>query len=160
MASADGSPVTSPPTRRPWGPWAWVLVVVLVGVVVGVALAASAPQTLPPARPPCQPGAACPAPGPKPVFGYPYVAAILAAVGLAALVALLVVYGRTYRETRTPQILGLTVFLVALLLETALSSPFVLARFGAVATGLQPFLVLGQFFECVALVVFLYLSVQ
>jgi uncharacterized membrane protein YhaH (DUF805 family) len=150
------------PSGRAWGSGVWVAIVALVGLVAGFVLGITVPAAVPPARPPCAAGPGCPAPpratSPAALLGYPHLAVLLAVLALTALVALLAVYARTYRETRSPQILGLVVFLVALALEAVLTSPFVFARFAAVPQGLDPFLLAGQVFEDVALLVFLYLS--
>jgi hypothetical protein len=155
----------SEPARPPAvSPRTVVALVLIVGVAAGALLAYVAPQSLPPVRAPCTPPPGCPPAPPSAsasgVFSYPHVASVLAALALVALLALLIVFARTWRETRSPQILGIELFLVALLFQSVLTSPFVFARFGAVTPGLQPFLLAGQLFECVALLVFLYLSVQ
>lgn len=149
--------MSGPPSRPSLGPKAIVLLVLLVGVVAGIVLDIAAPQALP--HPPCPPGSPCPAgPSASAILSYPHVTGVLVAVSLAALAALLVVYGRTYRDTRAPQMLGLALFLAALLLETIVTSPFIFARFGGLPSGDQPFLIAGQFFEGLALLVFLYVS--
>lgn len=149
---------------RPWPAYARVALVAGIGVVAGLVLLVVAPQALPPAPAPCAPGVVCsssPAPAPPSgFFTYPHVAGLLIAVALAALVALLVVYVETYRATRSPQILGLLVFLAALGFETVVTSPLVFARVGPVPAGLRPFLLAGQLLECAALLLFLYLALQ
>ena len=72
----------------------------------------------------------------------------------------MVVYARTYRDTRSPQMLGLVLFLVALLLEAILTSPFLFARFGGPPAGADPYLLAGQLFEVAALAIFLYVSLE
>ncbi len=152
--------MSAPTPSRSWAPGAVVALVLVVGVVAGVVLDVTAPQVLPPGPCPPPPGG-CPAPpSPSAVLSYPHVTGVLVAVALVALLALLVVYGRTYWETRAPQMLGLALFLGALLLETILTSPFVFARFGGLPRGVEPFLVAGQVFEALALLIFLYVSVQ
>jgi hypothetical protein len=155
--------VTEAPSKGAPGAGTWVLIVLVVGVLTGVALAVAAPHAAPPPRAPCQ-GPGCPAApsaGSAPaVLDYPHVAVVLTCVALAALLALLIVYATTYRATRSAQMLGLCLFLGALLLEEVLTSPFVFAPFGAVPGGLQPFLIAGQAFECLALLVFLFLGLQ
>lgn len=142
----------------------WVVLVLVLGALVGLLLGVVAPQVAPPGHGPCSPPATCP-PSPPPgsaasVLGYPRLAVVLACVAIATLLALLFVYARTYRDTRSPQILGLVLFLIALLFETALSSPFLFTRFGGAPSGADPYLLAGQAFEVVALAIFLYLSVQ
>jgi len=156
--------MTEAPSRRPWPAYARVALVAAIGLIAGVALLVVAPQALPPAPSPCAPGVVCTsspsAAPPGGFFSYPHVAGLLIAVALAALIALLVVYAETYRSTRSPQILGLLVFLAALAFETVLTSPLVFARVGPVPGGLRPFLLAGQLLECAALLLFLYLALQ
>lgn len=130
----------------------WMLLVVLVGLAVGVLLAYTVP--LPPGGP-SGPGGP-PIPNSTVTRGM----IVLSTLSMALLVALLVVYGRTYRNTRAPFILGLWVFLVALLLETVLTSPLLFIAFGAGPGGLGRFLTFGQLLMCVALGIFLYLSLE
>ncbi len=156
--------MTEPSPVRHLSPAVWVVVVLLLGVLVGVLLSVVAPQVAPPPHGPCSPPGSCP-PAPRPgsaaaVFGYPRATVVLACTTLAALGALLFVYARTYRDTRAPQMLGLVLFLVALVFEAVLSSPFLFARFGGAPSGLDPYLIAGQLFEVAALATFLYLSLQ
>jgi hypothetical protein len=139
----------------------WVMLVLVVGLVVGFALSTSVPS------PPSTNGN-CNQPGQQPCNNQPTpatpqyheVGIILSAVSLALLVALLVVYLRTYMATRAPYTLGLAVFLFALLVEDTISSPIVLASFKQGFGDLDPFLAVGQLFLCAALALFLYLSLQ
>jgi hypothetical protein len=85
---------------------------------------------------------------------------VLSTVSIAFLLALLVVYGRTYRTTGAPYVLGLFVFLLVLLLETVLNSPLLFTAFGVAPGGVSRFLAFGQLLMSVALGIFLYLSLQ
>ncbi len=131
----------------------WVLLVVVVGVGLGTLLALTLPG--PPAGPPSGPGA-----GPIPPHALNVAMVVLSSVSIALLLALLVVYGRTYRTTRAPFVLGLWVFLLALLLESILSSPLLFTAFGVGPGSLGRFLTFGQLLMCVALTIFLYLSLE
>jgi hypothetical protein len=138
--------------RDMWHAGRWMIVVLGVGLLVGLALAFTVHV---PAGPPPGPGAP-----PVPSTTIAQLALVLSTLNLALLVALLVVYGRTYRTTRAPFMLGLWVFLLALLLENVLISPLLFTAFGAGPGGLGRFLTVGQFLMSVALSVFLYLSLE
>jgi hypothetical protein len=132
----------------------WVVIVVVVGVVAGAILALL--LTGAPGGPPPGPGGP-----PLPRGGVSQAMVVLSTVNLALLLALLVVYGRTYGNTRAPFALGLWIILFALLLESSLTSPILFAAFrvGPVG-GLGGLLAVGQLLMCVALLLFLYLSLQ
>jgi hypothetical protein len=85
---------------------------------------------------------------------------LFSAVNVALLLALVVVYGRTFAQTRAQFALGLVAFLVVLLFEAIASSPFVYAVFGLGPGTLGPFLLLGAILESVALGIFLVLSLE
>jgi uncharacterized membrane protein YedE/YeeE len=144
---------------KSWDAGRWVLIVLLVGLVVGLVLALVAPT--PPAPGPPGPGGGGPG-GPgqgSPSSSRPTL--VLSTVSLALLVALLVVYGRTYRTTRAPYVLGLVLFLFVLLVQGILSSPLVFSAVGVgPGSGLGRLLEVAQFLMCAALALFLYLSLQ
>jgi hypothetical protein len=101
--------------------------------------------------------------GPGPLGPPPEVVksfALFSAVNLVLLVALVIVYARTYLETRANFALGLVAFLVVLLFEALANSPFLFAVFGYAPGALGPFLLLGAILEAVALVIFLVLSLE
>ncbi|HTP55483.1 MAG TPA: hypothetical protein VML53_02300 [Thermoplasmata archaeon] len=129
----------------------WVALVVVIGALVGGALAAGTP-TMP--APP-GPGHGGPSPG-----QYQWLAIVLGAVDSALLLALLIVYVRTYAETRARFALGLLVVFAALFLQTVAGSPAVSGRFGVGPGGLGPFLLLAALFEAIAFAVFLFLSLE
>lgn len=131
----------------------WVVMVLLIGGLAGLALAYTVP--LPSGPPPSGPGAP-----PVPGGSVPQAMLVLSTVSIALVVALLVVYARTYRRTSAPFVLGLWVFLFALLLENILTSPLLFTAFGAGPGGLGRFLALGQLLMAVALSIFLYLSLE
>lgn len=129
----------------------WVLVVLLVGLFAGIFLSA-APLPTP-----------VPSPGRGPGWGLRLETAedfdvILSTVGVALLVALLVVYGKIYGETKASFALGLLVVLAALLLQSILSSPLVFGAFGVPSADLGTFLAFADAFKVFAFTVFLYLS--
>lgn len=134
------------------GRLAWVLVVIVVGLALGAILSAVHPT---PHGPP-------PAPSPGPVGSQNLgrAAAIVSAIDLALLVGLIVVYVRTYRDTRARFALGLVVFLVALTVQATASSPAVIGAFGLGSGGLGGFYFVATLFEAIALAVFLYLSLE
>ena len=130
----------------------WVLLVLGVGLLVGLALAFVV-------RVPVGPSAG---PGGPPAHPASVVqrALVLSTVNVALLGALLVVYSRTYRSTHAPFVLGLEVFLLALLLANVLNSPLLFAAFHVGPGALGPLLLFGQLLMAVALATFLYLSLE
>ncbi len=140
---------TAPPPHRP-GAALWVTLVILVGLVVGLLVAVLVPPVPGPPGPP----------GAPPARPLNQVGQVVSVIDLALLVALLVVYVRTYSETRARFALGLVVFLAALVVQTLAGSSLVLRAFGFGPGGLWPFLTLSYSFEVIALSVFLYLSLE
>jgi len=86
---------------------------------------------------------------------------ILSTVGIALLVALLVVYGRTYTQTRANFVLGLLVMLFALLLNSVLTYPIFLGL-AEPAFSFPPFFFspIADVSTIVAYAIFLYLSLE
>jgi hypothetical protein len=140
---------TPAPSRHP-GPIAWLLVVVAIGVVMGAVLVVAAPGPAPPPGP--HAGPAPPVPHAAPVF--------ISGLDLVFLLALILVYVRTYADTRARFALGLVVFLLALFFETLVSSPVVLGVLGYAPGNLGFFFLLAGILEALALVVFLFLSLE
>jgi len=138
----------NPPSR--WNAFAWVLIVVGIGIVLGLLLGFLSP---PPPGPSGPPGA----PPPRPLGA---LGGIASAIVLALSIALIVVYVRTYLDTRARFALGLVVVLGALAVQTLAGSSLVLTAFGFGPGGLWPFLTLGYVCESVALSVFLFLSLE
>ena len=135
-------------------PVLWVLVVIACGLIAGGLL-----WLVHPIAPGPGPGLP-PAGGPAASGTLGRAAGVLSLVDLALLVSLIVVYVRTYRDTRAPFALGLVLFLVALVIEsTSLSLP-ILAAFGFGWGGLGIFFLVSTIFETIALAVFLYLSLN
>lgn len=130
-------------------PEVWTLTVILIALFAGILLALI-PR-------PDRPG---PGPGPGAFQTFDDLVVILSTIGMALLAALLVVYAKTYADTRAWSALGLFFVLVALLFEAALSSPLLIGAFGHPLGGLGPFLLVSSAFRTVALAVFLYLSLQ
>jgi len=135
--------------KRGLSPAAWTLVVLAIGLALG-ALLALVPR-------PDRPG-----PGPRPGMFETYddVDVVLSTVSTAFLVALLVVYAKTYSETRAPFALGLIVVLGALLFQGILTSPLLFGAFGHALGSLGPFLLAADAFKAGAFAAFLYLSLQ
>lgn len=135
-------------SRRKLSPAAWTIIVLAVGLALG-ALLAVAPR-------PRGPG-----PGPGSAFEtLDDLDAILSTVALTFLVALLLVYARTFNDTGARFALGLIVVLAALLFQALLTSPFLFGIFGHRLGGLGPFVLVADAFKAVAFSVFLYLSLQ
>jgi len=137
---------------RAWGVGYWVPIVLVFGLVLGLAEIALWPTHGGPGGPPPR--------GPATPLAVAETFAILSAVALALLVALEVVYVRTYLETRAQFALGLVAVLLALLFENVASSPFLFAVFGYGPGNLGPFLAVGAALEVGALTLFLALSLE
>ena len=132
----------------------WVPVTLVAGLVLGIVEILLWPHA--PAHAPGQ----GPGPGPSPPTEVVEAFAVFSAIDVALLAALVVVYARTFRETRAQFALGLLVVLLVLLFQAMSNSPFVFALFGIQPGNLGPFLVLGAILEMVALVIFLLLSLE
>jgi len=85
---------------------------------------------------------------------------ILSTIGIALLVALIVVYARTYMQTRANFILGLLVVLFALLLQSVLTYPVLLELEVAQGFAIVVFSPVADVFTIIAYTVFLYLSLE
>jgi hypothetical protein len=85
---------------------------------------------------------------------------VLSTVGMVLLVSLLIVYSRTYIQTKANFILGLLVVLFALLLQSILTYPVFLEL--EISTGfvIEVFSPVADVFTIVAYTVFLYLSLE
>jgi len=85
---------------------------------------------------------------------------ILSTVSVALLVALLVVYGRTYLQTRANFIFGLLIVLFALLLQSLLTFPVILGIAEHILILPDFTSNLADIFTIIAYTVFLYLSLE
>ncbi len=141
------------PTRPTWSAARWLLIVLVVGLLFGAGLALTV-------HVPANPGPPGP-PGPTPPpASVAQSSVLLSTLSLVLLAALIIVYGRSYQATRAPYVLGLLLFLVVLLFETAINSPLVFTAFGCGPGNLGPFLVVSELLMSAAHSIFLYLSHQ
>jgi len=145
--------MTESEKRRGAAAGVWVLAVLVVGIVAGLVLAA-----LPI-------GTTATSPGRGPGWHLQLSTAsdydvVLSTVGLTLLIALLVVYARVYSDTKANFSLGLIIVLLALLLQSILTSPLLFGAFGETSGGIGTFLAIADVFKVVAFVVFLYLSLE
>lgn len=135
-----------------WGRLGWVFAVIACGAAVGGLLWLLHPVSA--------------ASGPPPPGGLAgsanlgRVAGIFSLVDLALLVALIVVYVRTYRDTKARFALGLVLFLLALTVQSATSSLPVIHALGFGFGALGGFFLVSATFESLALAIFLYLSLE
>ncbi len=85
---------------------------------------------------------------------------ILSSVSVSLLLALIIVYGRTYLQTKADFILGLLVVLFALLLHSLVTFPVILGI--AEHSPIRPDFIsnIADIFTIVAYTVFLYLSLE
>jgi hypothetical protein len=131
----------------------WVPIVVLVGVLVGLMIDLLSRPNFGGPRPPFEPYS----------FRFELIGdfhVILSTTGIALIIALLVVYARTYSETKGNFALGLLVVLSALLFQAALSYP---VTFGFVErVSFRPGFSspIADLFMITAYTVFLYLSLE
>ncbi len=89
-----------------------------------------------------------------------YTASIIITVNVMLLVGLLGVYLQTYAVTRSSFMLGLMFFIGVLLIQSILSLPLLHTVFGYTFFGLGPFGILPGFFETIALVILIVLSME
>jgi hypothetical protein len=141
------------PKKSSWNAAAWVLLVVAVGLAAGagLALAIHVPMNPPPSGPPGPP---------PPPASATQLNVVLSTLSVVLVGALLIVYGRIYRSTRAPYVLGLLVFLGALLAGVVLNSPLLFAAFQLGPGNLGRFLAWSDLLMSVGLAIFLYLSLQ
>ena len=85
---------------------------------------------------------------------------ILSSISVALLIALLVVYGRTYLQTRANFIFGLLIVLFALLLQSLLTFPVILGIAEHVPIRPHVSSNIADIFTIIAYTVFLYLSLE
>ncbi len=143
---------STPSARSRLPPIVWVVLVVVAGLAFGALLALSLPAK--PGPPPPTGG------GPVGPTNLGRWASVLSGLDAVLLIALVVIYLRTYADTRARFALGLVVFLLALFFQTTLTSPAFFVAFGYGPGSLGSFLFLGSLFEAIALVVFLALSLE
>ncbi len=134
----------------------WVPIVLAVGVIVGLALSAVQSTMATPWRPP----------------GHGHggislrfdtaddIDIVLSTVSVFLLLALVIVYSKTFRETKAQFSLVLVFVFLALLFQSVLTSPLVYGAFGQDSGGLGSFLLLADIFKIAAFTVFLYLSLD
>lgn len=134
-----------------WASVGWVALVLALGLLFGVLLTYAIPL------PPPHPGPHAPPPGAWPLQR---VALLFAGLDVAILGALVLVYVRTFLETRARFALGLVLFLAALALQTVVGSPILFGAFGYGPGDLAPFILWGYLFETLALTIFLFLSLE
>ncbi len=86
--------------------------------------------------------------------------AVVSSLNIALLVLLLITNADIFRKTRSKFTFGLLIFSTAFLFKDLTSSPLIIWAFGYRQAGLGPFALLPNLFECVVLVVLLYLSFE
>lgn len=133
----------------------WVPVVLVVGFLVGEAISYGTQTRGPPGRGGFG-GHFYPFPT-NPAFPYHVV---LATIEVALLLALVVVYGRMYIETKANFALGLIVVLIALLVQTLVSNPILEDLMGTPSLGPGYLTPTADILTICAYAVFLYLSLD
>jgi hypothetical protein len=151
--SAKGPEAQAEPAGRAgrFSPAAWVLLTLAAGIAGGLLMSALSPAPLLEPRPP------------REFFrlaSHSDVDMLLSSVGIALLAALLIVYVRTYRQTGANFVMGLVFVLLALLVQSAVSSPMLIGVFGHPLGPLASFFLVADVFKSAAFALFLYLSLQ
>lgn len=85
---------------------------------------------------------------------------ILSTVSISLLVTLVVVYAGVYAKTGARFALGILVVMLALLLETVVRYPLVLAYAGKIPISLGPYFSAADLLSIAAYTIFLYLSLE
>jgi hypothetical protein len=136
----------------------WVPIVLIIGFVAGEVLSyeTAIPKFPGGGGPFCFTCHFHPFPS-NPAFGYHVV---LTTVEVALLIALVVIYGRMYVETRANFALGLVFVLIALLVQTVLSYPLFQGLIGEVYLGPGYSSQVADIFTICAYTLFLYLSLD
>jgi len=141
--------LANPPTAQKGPTKLWLPVVLLVGILLGVVLSFYPPgpfRFLPFVPPDYQQ-----------VYA---LHAILSTTSISLLVALAIIYLRTYVQTGARFALGITVVLVALLMQSLFQYPLILAFAGRFVGGRGDFFFLADIFTVIAYTIFLYLSLE
>ena len=141
---------TEPQPRK--GPTkVWLPIVLAVGIFLGVLLSFFVPE--------------------PPPFGFWRYApfelewaimfhTVLSTVSIALLVALAVIYTRVYAETGARFSLGITIVLLALLVQSLIQYPLFLGLTGPFEPAQDQFLSFADLFTILAYTIFLYLSLE
>lgn len=140
------------PKGKSWSALVWVFIVLAIGLGAGAVLAFT--LHVPPNVGPGHPGP------PPPPAAVTRTTVLLSTLSMVLVLALVVVYARSYRTTRAPYVLGLLVFLAALFGETLLNSPLLFTAFGLGPGNLGRFLAWSYLLMSAGLSIFLYLSLQ
>ena len=132
----------------------WVPVVLLIGLLVGALLSYDTPSYI----------------GPFPPGFYVILPLwfreeiilhiLLSTASIALLIALTVIYFRLYSQTRARFSLGITVVLLALLVEALIQYPLLVGHAAPFEQGQTPYLLYSDAFSIVAYTIFLYLSLE
>ena len=152
------TPEPSPPRKRSYLQKLWVPVVVLVGLLAGEAV--SLATTI--QAPPCYVGGPFGCFHPLPTNTLFEYHVILTTVEVALLIALVVIYGRMYAETKANFALGLVVVLAALLVQAVVSYPVTDSFFYTINFARQSgySILTADVVTVCAYTVFLYLSLE
>ena len=128
----------------------WLPIVITVGVLVGAVLSFFVPAPFG-----CYRFGAC-----QSLQGALMLHTILSTVSIALLIALILIYVRVYAATGARFALGITIVLLALLLQELIQYPPFLVVYGPFGQGQAPFLSSADVFTIVAYTIFLYLSLE
>ena len=127
----------------------WLPVVLIIGILLGLALSLYTPEPFRFLR------------FVPPDFQEIYILhAVLSTTSISLLVALMIIYLRTYAQTHARFALGITVVLLALLIQSLLQYPLILVLGGPFVGGQGRFFSFADIFTIIAYAIFLYLSLE
>ncbi|HID25073.1 MAG TPA: hypothetical protein EYP23_01220 [Thermoplasmata archaeon] len=87
-------------------------------------------------------------------------ATVIICMNLMLLLGLLGAYIQSYRETKSSFLLGLTMFLSVLVVQSILSLPIIHVSVGIILYQSNLFTILPNLFEMIALIILFYLSME
>ena len=96
----------------------------------------------------------------KSFMGMYTLATVIICMNLMLLLGLLGAYIQSYRETKSSFLLGLTMFLSVLVVQSILSLPIIHVSVGIILYQSNLFTILPNLFEMIALIILFYLSME
>ena len=91
---------------------------------------------------------------------YLYVRFFIDTFNIALLTALFVIYIKAYSKIKANFTLGLSLFILVMLIQEIASYPLIHISFGFSGVALGPFYIIPKILESIAIVIFFYLSVE
>lgn len=91
---------------------------------------------------------------------YLYVRVFIDTFNIALLTALFVIYVKAYSKIKANFTLGLSIFILVMLIQEIVSYPLVHISFGYSGIALGPFYIIPKILESFAIIIFFYLSIE